>query len=38
MLKNGKIILEKGPENIGLIVMTITNNSAGGQLCFYEKY
>ena len=26
-----KIILEKGPENIGLVVMTITNNSAGGQ-------
>jgi tryptophanase len=29
--KMEKIILEKGPENIGLIVMTITNNSAGGQ-------
>lgn len=26
-----KIILEKGPENIGIVVMTITNNSAGGQ-------
>lgn len=26
-----KIILEKGAENIGLVVMTITNNSAGGQ-------
>lgn len=26
-----EIILEKGAENIGLIVMTITNNSAGGQ-------
>lgn len=26
-----KIILEKGKENIGLVVMTITNNSAGGQ-------
>jgi len=26
-----EIILEKGPENIGLVVMTITNNSAGGQ-------
>lgn len=26
-----EIILEKGPENVGLIVMTITNNSAGGQ-------
>ena len=24
-------IEEKGPENIGLIIMTITNNSAGGQ-------
>lgn len=26
-----KTIQEKGPENIGLVVMTITNNSAGGQ-------
>ncbi|MDO4800430.1 MAG: tryptophanase, partial [Bacillota bacterium] len=26
-----RLILEKGPENIGLVVMTITNNSAGGQ-------
>lgn len=26
-----EIILEKGAENIGLVVMTITNNSAGGQ-------
>ena len=26
-----KIILEKGAENIGMIVVTITNNSAGGQ-------
>lgn len=26
-----KIILDKGAENIGLVVMTITNNSAGGQ-------
>lgn len=26
-----KTILEKGKENIGLVVMTITNNSAGGQ-------
>ena len=26
-----QIILEKGPENIGMVVMTITNNSAGGQ-------
>jgi len=25
------IIKEKGPENIGVVVMTITNNSAGGQ-------
>ena len=25
------IITEKGPENIGMVVMTITNNSAGGQ-------
>lgn len=29
--KMEEIILEKGPENIGLVVMTITNNSAGGQ-------
>lgn len=26
-----ELILEHGPENIGLVVMTITNNSAGGQ-------
>jgi tryptophanase len=26
-----KLILEKGAENIGMVVMTITNNSAGGQ-------
>lgn len=25
------LIAEKGPENIGMVVMTITNNSAGGQ-------
>lgn len=29
--KMEEIILEKGKENIGLIVMTVTNNSAGGQ-------
>lgn len=26
-----KVILDKKPENIGVVVMTITNNSAGGQ-------
>ncbi len=26
-----KLILQYGPENIGVVVMTITNNSAGGQ-------
>ena len=26
-----KLINELGPENVGLVVMTITNNSAGGQ-------
>ena len=26
-----QLINEYGPENIGLVVMTITNNSAGGQ-------
>ncbi|MEL1134615.1 tryptophanase [Desulfitobacterium sp. THU1] len=29
--KMEEVIKEKGPENIGLVVMTITNNSAGGQ-------
>jgi len=29
--KMEQVILEKGPENIGLVVLTITNNSAGGQ-------
>ncbi|MDL2226450.1 tryptophanase [Deltaproteobacteria bacterium OttesenSCG-928-M10] len=31
LLKLEKTIKERGPENIGLVVMTITNNSAGGQ-------
>lgn len=29
--KMEEVILEKGKENVGLIVMTVTNNSAGGQ-------
>ncbi len=29
--KMEKLILEHGPEKIGLVVLTITNNSAGGQ-------
>ncbi|EGO64497.1 tryptophanase [Acetonema longum] len=29
--KMEKTILQYGPENVGLVVMTITNNSAGGQ-------
>lgn len=29
--KMEQVIKEKGPENIGIVVMTITNNSAGGQ-------
>ena len=29
--KMEKIILEYGPENVGLVVITVTNNSAGGQ-------
>lgn len=29
--KMEKTILEHGPENVGLVVMTVTNNSAGGQ-------
>lgn len=31
VVKMEEAIKEKGPENIGLVVMTITNNSAGGQ-------
>lgn len=31
VVKLEELIQEHGPENIGLIVMTVTNNSAGGQ-------
>ncbi len=31
VVKLEEIIKEHGPENIGLVVMTVTNNSAGGQ-------
>jgi tryptophanase len=31
LVKLERTILEKGPENIGMIIVTITNNSAGGQ-------
>ena len=31
VVKLEKLINEHGPENVGLVVMTITNNSAGGQ-------
>ncbi len=31
VVKLEKLILQYGPENVGLVVMTITNNSAGGQ-------
>lgn len=31
VVKLEKLINEYGPENVGLVVMTITNNSAGGQ-------
>jgi tryptophanase len=31
LAKLDQLICEKGPENVGLVVMTITNNSAGGQ-------
>lgn len=31
VVKMEKLINEYGPENIGVVVMTITNNSAGGQ-------
>lgn len=31
VVKLEKLINELGAENVGLVVMTITNNSAGGQ-------
>lgn len=31
VVKLEKLIQEHGPENVGMVVMTITNNSAGGQ-------
>lgn len=31
VVKLEKLIKEHGPENVGMVVMTITNNSAGGQ-------